>query len=688
MKAPNYASNKEYAEQMLAKMCSIWNDLRGSRNARERQWMDAYYAWSSGPGGEDFVSNETQSARNYIGRANIRVPQLRKEIETMTRRLVKGLFREDYISALPNGLEDEKDAQVNAMIVRHYFDNKMNLKQSVTPWLKQNVTLGTSPMRTYWCKETNKQMFKKRHFVQNEQGILIPKSKTVYEEVTLYDAPVAEACDLFQTWVYPDTAQNPSQIQAVFFRTNVDLEYLKKMEAEGCYILPEGIENMGKEVTQEFEKTQERLQEFGASGTRPTLPGQKSYTLLQCWAKVLFPGQKHPTAAIVEIIDEAHCIRIQQNPYWFQAPPFVFARYILPFPGDFYGRGLPEVLLAMQSQLDDVMNQSMDSVTLTLNPLTIVDPSAAPNADSFEVEPGGIWWANPQAIKQFTFPDLSDVGIKNAGMLKGMISELSDNQPQIPDPIAGKARSTGQAELAIGEWQTDLFNFIEQISVEALNPFTGMVHSLIQQNISDDTVIKITGKLANEYIYKVATPEDLIGRYDFKWIGSIQSESQSVKTQQMLNLLKILPSIPPNAGIKINWQNFMIRVLKEGFQLRNVEEIVETDRMKSSVPPLIENRILEMGGNIEVRHSDNDDIHINFHRLAESSPDALVRSKMAQHIAEHELQKRNKAQEAAMQQMMMQAQQVQGNGPSNPMGNQAQLSEATDSANLQRGLRG
>lgn len=684
MKAPNFATDKVFAEQMMSKMVSLWLNSKANREERERRWMDAYLAWSSNPA-------EVQDGRNYRGRANIRVPQLRKEIETMSRRLVKGLFQEDYLKAVPNGLENEKSAQVNAMIVRHYYDNKMNLKQSVIPWVKQTVTLGTSPMRIYWKKETNKQIFKKRFFETNDQGILVPKQRTVYEDVVLYDAPCVETCDMFQTWVYPDTAANPQQIQAVFFRTQVDLDYLRTMEKEGCYVLPEDIENLGKETVNEFDKTQERLQEFGATGFRPALPGQKLYTLLQCWARIKIPGQKMPIAAVIEILDESYCIRIQQNPYWFQAPPFVFGRYIMPFPGDFYGRGLPEVLLPMQFQLDDVMNQMMDSVTMALNPLTIVDPAAAPNADSFEVEPGGIWWASPDSVKQFTFPDLTDVGIKNASMLKGMISELSDNQPQIPDPIAGKARSTGQAEMAIGEWQTDLFNFIEQLSNEALNPLSMMTHSLIQQNISDDTVIRITGKLANEYIFKVVTPDDINGNYDFRWIGSIQSESQSVRTQQMLQLLKILPMIPPNAGVTMNWQNFIIRILKDGIQLKNPEEIVETERMKSTVPPLIENKILEMGGEIEVRHADNDDVHINFHNQLLDSTDALVRAKLSAHIAEHELQKQKKAEEAMMQQMMQQQMmqaRPQGGGPRNPNGNQGQLSEATNPADLARGLRG
>lgn len=678
----NYVSDADFATQTMTALLQVWRGVYNNREERERRWMDAFYAWSSNP-------HEVQDGRNYQGRANIKVPQLRKEIETMSRRLVKGLFQDDYLKAEPNRLENEKLAQVNAMIVRHFYDNKMNLKQNIMPWIKQGVTFGTSPLRQYWKKDVNKQMFKKRKFVE-ENGVLVPRSKVVFEDVTLYDAPFAETCDMFQTWVYPDTAANPSMIEGVFFRTKVTLEYLKKREKEGIYVLPENIDELGDESSREFQKTEERLQEFGATGFRQTLPGQKLYTMLECWVKLVVPGRDEPIAAIVEILNETLCIRIQQNPYWHQAPPFQFMRYVLPFPGDFYGRGLPEAMLPMQFQLDDIMNQMMDSTTLSLNPITIVNPAAAPNADSFEVEPGAIWFADPAAVKSFQFPDLTQTGIQNAGLLKSMISELSDNQPQLPDPVSGKARSTGQAQLAIDSWNTDLYNFIEQISSEALNPFAAQTHSLIQQNISDDAVIKITGKLANEWIYRVVTPDDINGNYDFKWIGSIQAESQSVKTQQMLQLLKIMPMIPPTAGVNINWQNFIIRLLKDGFSMKNVEEVVETDNMKATVPPLLENRILEMGGEIETRKSDDDAIHISLHRQLEGNTDALVRAKMAAHLAEHEIQAKAKAQAMMMaqqQQMMMQAQQTQGKGPRNPMGNQGQMSEAANPGDLERGLR-
>jgi hypothetical protein len=344
----------------------------------------------------------------------------------------------------------------------------------------------------------------------------------------------------------------------------------------------------------------------------------------------------------------------------------------------------------------------MDGTTLALNPITIVNPAFAPNAESFEVEPGAIWWADPSGVKSFTFPDLSDVGLKNASLLRGMITEMSDNSPQLPDPIAGKARSTGQAQLAINEWQTDLFNFIETIVTDALQPLAAQTHALLQQNLPDDAIFRISGKYAGNWVNKVVTPQDVVGSYDWKWIGNYGIDNIQVKTQQMLTLLKILPALPPNSGITINWPNFMIKLMRDGFQIKDVENIISTEFLNSSLDPSTENKLLEIGGTVQVHPSDDGLLHNRWHQvLLAKTKDPYIRSLVAEHMKKHS-EATEKKQAAMMQQQqmmqMMAMQQAQGGGGggspkgpmgnrNNPMGNQTQISESTNPSDLEKGLR-
>lgn len=693
---PQYAEDAEFAQAFVADVISDWRNLCTERATREEIWTDSYSAWSAD-------ESDPRSMRGYAGRANVSLPQIRKEVETMSRRLVKALFPEDYLKAEALDIANDDLTQINTQVVRHFFDNVMGMQAKAYPWIKQGVLYGTSPIREFWKKETNEVLYKKRYFKEDERGNLVPDFKRVKEEVTVYDGPAVQTCDIFQTWVYPSTATYPDEIKRVYFRTKVSFEELKKYEANGLTVSVDFLKDEAKKRDRQFEQTESR---FAALGDTATLHGEGEdgyFDLLEVWGRREIEGKIIPYVAW--IINETHAVRIQQNPLWHQSFPFHFMRYIIPPGNEFYGRGLPEASLPAQHQLNDVLNQGLDSATLSLQAITVINPAYAPNADSFEVEPRAIWWADPNAVKQLTFPDLSDVSLKNAGSLRSIITEMSDNSPQLPDPIAGKARSTGQAQLAINEWQTDLYMFVNHIAVEALNPLAAQTHALLQQHLPDESIIRISGKYAGKWVNRVVTPADVVGRYDFKWIGAIQVENQSVKTQQMLNFLKIFPMIPPDSGVKINWENLMIKLMRDGFQIRDVQNIVETDNLNASVPPAIENKLLGMGADVQVTKTDDDELHTQEHNyLLSKTTDKYTRAKIQQHLTQHKAQLDRKNAQIQAQAAMMAQQQVMGmmqgpgkppknpmskgpmNGGPNPMGNQGQLSQTTDGADLERGL--
>lgn len=682
----NYAKDREFSEELTNKLLELWNLVKSNRDEREERWKEAYRAWS--------IDREDYD-KGYIGRSNLYMPQLRKEVETMTRRIQKGLFPEDYLRAEPTRFENEDLCLVNTQVVRHYLDNKMNFKAKSQPWIKQGVLYGTSPLRTFWKKEVNEQFLRERYFVVRKDGILEPKLRKVQKSVTLYDAPYTRCEDIFNTWVYPHSAQSKDEIEIVFFKTIISDEELKKMEKRGELCHLEEIKEQGRESIQLDEDEQERSQQFAEDGRRLATPDNKLYEYLECWLKVALPGEDCLVPVVVGIINEQLACRVQRNPYWHQEAPFNFFRFIIPPGREFYGRGLPEASISMQHQLNDTLNQGMDSATIALNPIAIVNPAFAPNADSFEFEPARTWWADPNAVKFSAVPDLSDIAIKNAGMIRGMITEMSDNSPQLPDPIAGKARSTGQAELAINEWQTDLFIFIETCGYEAMAPFAKQVHQLIQQNVSDEDIIRITGKYAGTWINRIVTPEEIVGGFDFRWMGSIQIESQAIKNQQMMNLLKLYPTLPPDAQaqIKLLWPNIMIKLFRDGFGIKDFQNIVETPDLNPSTPPNIEDRLMKQGGMVKVNKSDDDELHIKSHEFCmnelDPKKDVYLRAVLAKHIAEHRAQQAQKQAEIKQVQMMMLAQggrdmQNQGRGP----GNTTQIPEATERSDLDRGMRG
>lgn len=682
----NYAMDREFGKEIMTNLLNVWRLVKSEREHREEIWQTSYRAWSV---------DRLDTDKQYSGRADLNLPQLRKETETMSRRIYKALFPDDYLSASQEKLENEEIALVNSMVVRHYYDNIMNIRSFAMPWIKQGVIYGSSPARQFWDKRVNEMFFKEKFFVSNEEGILEPRTRAVKKAVTVYDAPVLRAEDIFQTWVFPHNADKPENVKMTFWRTKIEKYELKRKAERGTCAHFSEIKNVGSDRAWDYEESQERLQQFGQSGIFPVVQDNSIFDLIEIWCDLLLPGEKYPVPCVVEVVNESYCTRIQRNPYWHQKPPFDWMRFIIPPPGEFYGRGLPEASMSLQHQVNDTLNQTMDSATLALNNITIINPAYAPNADSFEIEPRAVWWADPNAVKQMTFPDLSDTGIKNVGLLRGMITELSDNSPQLPDPIAGKARSTGQAQLAVNEWQTDLYTIVELITYEAMNPIASKTHTLLQQNLSDEDVIRVSGKFAGKWVNRVVTPDEIIGHFKYTWKPSLQIENLAIRTQQMLNFINVYSKLPPDAKIPINWRNFLVRLMRDGFRIKDIHEILELDNLNPSVDPDLEHKILDLNGEIMVQITDDDQAHIQRHQLRfRTEKDAYKRAVLWKHLEQHNKQMQDK--QAIMQQAQMQAQaQMQqalppgeagAPGPQGP-GNPTEIPESVDQSNMERGMR-
>lgn len=673
----NYAKDEVFATKLWADVQSVWQLAESDRKEREYVWQENYRAWSV---------DRLESDKNYNGMSDIQLPQLRKEVETMTKRIMKGLFPIDYLKGSPRSLAYQDLAEVNTEVMRHYLDNIMGIKNSFRPWIKQGVIYGTSPIRQFWKKDTNEMLMRERHRVAQSDGSYKSVMRKVKRDVTLYDAPVARVEDLFQTWIYPITATRPEDVEITFWRTKVNRSQLEHKERNGTVYGLEKFKDNGKSFDIQYDETQKRLQQFGENASIASVQEDGIFNLMEVWMRVQLPDCDKPVPIVMEVIDHKYVTRIQRNPYWHQQSPFDWFRYIVPPGNEFYGRGLPEAGLHAQHQLNDTLNQGMDSATLALNNVTIVNPAFAPNAESFEVEPNAVWWADPQAVKQFTFPDLTDTSLKNTALLRTIITEMSENSPQLPDPLSGKARSTGQAQMALNEFQTDLLEIMDSISWEALRPFAKKMHMMLQQFLDEKEIIRITPKFAKAWINNVVTPEEICGEFDFTWMPSIQLGDTQVKVQQQLNLVRIVAQLKAQAGINvnINWDNFFLNLIREGFNIRNYHEIIETDRMDDRVPPEMEYKVLEQDGEIRVNVNDDDEAHIIKHTVDMNKLKGFKRAKMQSHLREHQEMAEKKREAAAMQMAQLQAAQ-QDDTSGGQEGNLGQVPESTSSENLQRG---
>ena len=86
----NYAKDLDFSDTVGKNLLEIFEGVKTNRQEREERWQSHYRAWSV---------DATESDKGYDGMANLSVPQIRKEVETMSRRIYKGMFPDDYLKA-------------------------------------------------------------------------------------------------------------------------------------------------------------------------------------------------------------------------------------------------------------------------------------------------------------------------------------------------------------------------------------------------------------------------------------------------------------------------------------------------------------------------------------------------------------------------------------------------------------
>jgi hypothetical protein len=373
-------------------------------------------------------------------------------------------------------------------------------------------------------------------------------------------------------------------------------------------------------------------------------------------------------------------LRIQRVP-WMHGGSCWLAGKFVEVLDEAYGRGLPEIFDRLQYTLNDTGNQSLDSLTYSINPITIVDLYQVQDPTSLRFRPGAKWLANPNAVKAMEAnPEPAVVGLNAVGTIMATMGDLADIVP-----VGGggsKARGRGQQstagmQLAISEAQVDVRDVVEALEDQVMNRWLRRAHSLCIQYLDEPKILRVSGRDGQQIIEQKVDQLDLLGDFDFQWLGSSSVLNQQVRSQQMINYLQIASRIPPEAwqaeGKRVSLANLMADIWSIGFGLPNVQRIVQDLHPMVGTDPTLENDLFQIhrGEDVEVSESDDDDAHLAVHqRLKIEGP---AQALLAQHIRRHMAAKMAKQMMKQQQQAQQAAQQAGpgGSGPSGPQMNGA-----------------
>jgi len=668
----NYASNDKIKSR-AKKLLECINETRRNRIQKESEWRDDYNLYSC----------KLDANQMYQGRANIFIPEMRKQIDTTaSKHTAVSLPDTDswfhVLSSDPQSpIEDQNLPRIRAAVKRELTITN-NIYDVSTRYNLQKVLYGTSPIKIHFKSKMKDMFYKDRN------------GKTKQDKVPLVHGVKLEVKDLLKWYVYPETASTLDEVEVVF-----EDSLVLKREAEDLkrYYKIENVPAMNFYSLEQGYSDLYRLQTMGITKS-DQFTDDRIY-LTEVWADFdINEGEFVP--CLLTFANQQECVEIRRNPLWFQKPPYVVGRYAKMPAKEFYGRSLSELVRSLQYQINDIGNQTMDSLTYTLNPIVVIDPGLAGDVNSFKIEPGAKWLGSPAGIKFQTFQDVSSIGYQGMQEIRSIIGQVSENSPGIAPQLTGKVRTATHAGAVEREVQSAMSVDAYNDEADVYNPMCKMIHILLQQYMEKDYVVRVHGPDIGQYTNMMVKPSDLAGDADFIWKGLSEEQASNIKSQQLLNMYNLAIQASQFMPNEIDLKKLFQIVVKKAFNFDQLEDIFVSVRDQKTVDPDIENIALKQGQDVKTNNGDDDEKHIKSHVAILEDKKLKPEDKLniIKHIEIHQAQMQakdyEKQQKVQMEALKGQMQMLDSNsgqsGVNGMVGNKSQFANPKSESDLMRGM--
>lgn len=697
----NFAGDEEVVSAIREIILPKLKGIRDDRSQLEDDWTRFYNMWS--------VVHDW--AHGYQGRAKLYVPEVRKNIEAQARVFVDNAFpNDDFLDCHPGFGGTKRGAQMQKS-VRMWQIQQAQLKLKYHVFARQQCMYGTSPAYVCWSE-------KMEHAFRSARDPKTGKVKPSRALTEIYRGPEFMVRDLFHWYALNPNRNNLDEDGCADYQIVDRFEIMRRAKA-GMVLRAEDIlkgnssaysmEELSRDIIR-AESTGLQIQANQAYAGSISLDRDREeqgtylcatvYARIQC-AKACLEDED-PELGIpmkIEIYNDEHIGFVGRNPFFHQRPPYVVAKYIQPNPNEYYGQGIPQATQYMQYEMNSKAEQAMDSVTYALNPIAFIDPAMAAQGGELEIEPGAKWFVNPQGVRFSSMPDVSATGYNAIGLLKQQIQDYSDRTPSLPPELSGKARTATQASIVSAVASIDVKAFQEQNEIEVLQPLMQMWESLTDQNIQEEQVIMILGQDSKDWKRILVNKNQMLGHYEYFWRVSRNLQNKQIQARQMIDAMKMVGSLPPEASQKLNF-NFAeaFRILwSDLWNMPNANRVLSMQDGPVQQDPETIYKMIQLGMDVEVLPGDDDRQIIAFldQKLSEEK-DKGTKEELMRQILLHDKQFKLKQQAMAqlqqqkMQQIQLAQQQAQSGGKGGAMqgsGNRTTLSPNSNPGDMGSGIR-
>ena len=525
----NYASDPDVVKQIKADILPMLDKARDNRNGKIADDWERYRD----------VYNLRRTITFYDGRSKLFLGAIRDAVDTLTRIAKDSILADPYLmveSDVPRWSE------VGVHFIKYLLEDQAKIRPKLSMFLRQLYQIGTSCMKFGWKTSIRNVKYRSR----GEIGLEI-KTRKLYDHY----GPTLEVIDMQRVFAWPETATDYSGLNLVFEDNITTIKEIRQKVKDGWYdpdAAQKVIEAAEKSLAEDRKSRNQSLKE----GITETTIDKDQLDITEVWVKFNLPDSNSedddlPWVWMTIAGDEV--LRVQENPFWFQTPPYLFGA-IFREHDYFYGHGVIEASEMWQYMLNDLVNQTMDCGTFSLNPIALMNPMEIDDPDMYQVEPGAKWLINPEAVEFMRPPTgMAQEGLGMVRFLMNVIQESSKATALVqgaPREGMGPAASTatGVSQLAASA-NAAIVDQVEELESQVFNPLAKMTEISAHQFMDSEMVIRIEGPDAVVMTDRIIEPQDLVMSTDIRWLASRRLREKLARGQQYLNLLNMALGVDP-----------------------------------------------------------------------------------------------------------------------------------------------
>lgn len=305
--------------------------------------------WSNYQLGYRAIAEKEEKDFPFIGAANLVLPIIATDVDTVFSRLMGILFAPDNLwSCRPLNEQMVEYAPRLQEFLQWAQNAELGVYQAVGDFLLELCKLGTGIIKTRYVREQKKvYQFRETNLGTIEQIMTL----------LLHDHPEVRHVSL-PDFLVPGTATDIQTAPWCSERLSLTWGQLQSRIRAGLYTGGERLDRWhATERGGRMVETMEQLDAF-----RPAF-GDK-FDLWESWLDFDISGSGEPMALVVtKHLPTNTCLRVDFNPFFNQEKPYSDARYLRQ-EKRFYGIGLCEMLAQFQDEISTMHNQRLDNATL------------------------------------------------------------------------------------------------------------------------------------------------------------------------------------------------------------------------------------------------------------------------------------------------------------------------------------